>query len=136
MITITETRNEKYSTETVITCEINHPEFGWVPYACDPSDHSGGVDNSKLYPLLKSKNIEPFSPPTEEEADIERSMEIRRIRDYKLSSEVDPIVSNSLRWSEAGEALQNRVKNYRASLLDITKQPGFPRLITWPKKDF
>lgn len=33
-----EYRNAKYDAAGTITCELNHPVFGWVPFTADPSD--------------------------------------------------------------------------------------------------
>ena len=59
---------------------------------------------------------------------------IREERDYKLQTEVDPIVSNSLRWADMTTEQQNAWSQYRTDLLNITDQEGFPASITWPTK--
>ncbi len=59
---------------------------------------------------------------------------IRNIRNLKLSSDVDPIVSNPLRWEGLPQDKQQQILDYRQSLLDITKQEKFPYDVTWPEK--
>lgn len=59
---------------------------------------------------------------------------IREERDYKLQTEVDPIVSNSLRWADMTTEQQNAWAQYRTDLLNITEQEGFPENVTWPVK--
>jgi len=60
--------------------------------------------------------------------------EVRQERDDRLSSEVDPIVTNPLRWAELTEAKQAEWAAYRTALLNITDQAGFPHNVTWPTK--
>lgn len=35
-------RNPKYTFDgsVMIDCEIEHPEFGWIPFTCNPNDPS------------------------------------------------------------------------------------------------
>lgn len=64
----------------------------------------------------------------------ERSFIVRATRDTKLAEDVDPIVSNALRWNSMADSVQSEWFNYRQALLDITDQPGFPTDVSWPKK--
>lgn len=66
---------------------------------------------------------------TEEAAALlkEQAIEDARIkRDIYLSTYVDPIVTNPLRWSELTAEEQNQYKEYRKYLLDIPQQENFP----------
>lgn len=60
--------------------------------------------------------------------------DLRAIRDRLLLEEVDPIVSNPLRWADLTTEQQNAWAAYRRALLDITDQAGFPHSVTWPTK--
>jgi hypothetical protein len=33
-----ETRNAKRNADGTIDCEINHPQFGWIPFTASPED--------------------------------------------------------------------------------------------------
>jgi hypothetical protein len=57
-------------------------------------------------------------------------------RDLKLSSDVDPIVSNTLRWNSMTDEKRAEWTNYRQSLLDIEDLEGYPNIveIVWPTK--
>jgi len=136
MIEITEFRNAKYFTETIIDCEINHPDLGWVPFSCNPNDSGSTVDVEKLYKELKASNPTPYSAPTEEEINEKKAIVIRMQRDNLLRRDVDPIVTNPLRWDSLSTETQNKVKTYRNALLDVPQQVGFPNSATFPKKDF
>lgn len=57
---------------------------------------------------------------------------MRNERDVKLATEVDPVVSNPLRWSAMTADQQQAWIDYRQALLDVPSQVGFPRDIVWP----
>jgi len=59
---------------------------------------------------------------------------IREQRNQKLLEEVDPIVTNPLRWAELTEDKQAEWTQYRTDLLNLPAQSGFPSTITWPTK--
>jgi len=63
-----------------------------------------------------------------------KATEVRAERDRLLSTKVDPLVSNPLRWGELTTEKQTEWTQYRRDLLDITDQSGFPRNVTWPTK--
>jgi len=76
-------------------------------------------------------------PLTEEEialGALERIKGEREIRDRILVEEVDPIVSNALRWNDMTDAKRLEWTNYRQALLDVPAQAGYPDNITWPTK--
>jgi hypothetical protein len=62
------------------------------------------------------------------------SEKMRSERDFLLLTEVDPMVTNPLRWADLSESQRQAVIDYRRSLLDITDQPGFPETVVWPTK--
>jgi len=64
----------------------------------------------------------------------QKAQSIRTMRDQLLISEVDPIVTNPLRWAELSSTEQQAWADYRTALLDVPQQAGFPGNITWPTK--
>ena len=62
------------------------------------------------------------------------SLEVRGLRDFKLRDEVDPIVTNPLRWADLTTEKQNEWTQYRTDLLNVPQQAGFPNTINWPTK--
>ena len=62
------------------------------------------------------------------------SSRARLERNEKLISEVDPIVSNNLRWAELTSEKQAEWSQYRTDLLNVPQQSGFPLSISWPSK--
>jgi len=113
--------------------EINHPELGWIPYTMDASVTEPSFDHTALRSLIGS-DFSPYVAPTQEEIDAETAQVVRRERDHRLSSEVDPIVSNSLRWADLTTEKQNEWTQYRTYLLNVPQQAGFPNTINWPTK--
>ena len=134
-VTITEVRNaQSLNTEnTTFDVEINHPEFGWIPYTLMPDDTDNTVDNSVLLGLIGS-DYAAYVAPTQAELDTALAASLRFKRDQKLAEEVDLIVTNPLRWAELTDAKQAEWTQYRTDLLNLPAQAGFPNTVTWPTK--
>ena len=66
--------------------------------------------------------------------DEQKAYDIRFLRDQLLQSEVDPVVTNPLRWAELSSAVQQQWTDYRTALLDVPQQLGFPNEVVWPTK--
>jgi len=132
-VTITEVRNAQSlnAENNRFDVEINHPEHGWIPYALDPDDTDNTVDNSVLLGLIGSDYV-VYVAPTQAELDAEAEAMVRSERDYILSTEVDPIVANPLRWADLSATEQLEMATYRTALLDIPSQAGFPHNVVWP----
>ena len=132
-VAITEYRNAASlsSDNARMDVEINHPDFGWIPYTIDPADTDMTIDNSALLALIGS-DFTAYVAPTQEELDAATAAEVRNERNRRLVSEVDPIVSNPLRWSAMSEQEQANMSAYRMALLDVPQQAGFPNTVSWP----
>ena len=111
--------------------EISHPEFGWIPYTLDPHDPDNTVSNEDLLALIGS-DYAAYVAPTQEELDANAAAGVRWERDDRLANEVDPIVSNPLRWNDMTPEQQGAWSQYRTDLLNITDQSGFPHSVNWP----
>ena len=68
----------------------------------------------------------------QDESDLDKR--VRFQRDVILKNEVDPIVTNPLRWEGLTTEQQDAMKSYRTELLNLPQQEGFPHNITWPEK--
>jgi hypothetical protein len=130
---ITQVRNAASLNEenTMFDVEINHPDYGWVPYFLDPDDTDDDVSNEALLSLIGS-DYAAYIAPTQEELDAVAASEVRREREFKLVNHVDPIVSNPLRWNDMTPEQQGAWSQYRTDLLNITDQSGFPHSVNWP----
>ena len=131
-ITITEIRNavSRNDDNTEFDLEINHPEYGWIPYSLHPHDTDMTINNDDLITLIGTN----FTKISQEELDEENSGIQRAYRDMLLTTEVDPVVSNALRWAELTTEQQNAWTQYRTELLNVPQQAGFPNTITWPTR--
>ena len=133
--TITQVRKAQSlnSDNTRMDGEINHPTYGWIPYTLDPSDTDTTVDNDAVMSLIGT-DFTSYVAPTQADLDAGTALQIRSDRDYKLLTEVDPLVSNPLRWSELTSDKKTEWSQYRTDLLNLPQQSGFPNTITWPVK--
>ena len=61
----------------------------------------------------------------ESEYDLARQNTVREYRNYLLKEEVDPVVTNPLRWADLSEEEKILYTNYRKYLLDYTKQENW-----------
>lgn len=68
------------------------------------------------------------------ELDAMAAANVREERSYLLATEVDPVVTNPLRWADLSVDQQQAWASYRRALLDITSQAGFPHNVAWPTK--
>ena len=134
-VTITEVRNAQSlnAENTMFDVEINHPEYDWIPYTLNPDDTDMTVDNSVLLGLIGS-DYAAYVAPTQDELDAELAASLRGQREERLVNEVDPIVTNPLRWAELTDAKQAEWTQYRTDLLNLPAQAGFPNTVTWPTK--
>jgi hypothetical protein len=134
-IEITEIRNAQClnADNTRFDVEINHPQYGWIPYTLDPSDTDMTIDNTALRSLIGT-DFTPYVAPTQAEIDAETAQSVRNERNRRLTSEVDPIVTNPLRWADLTAEKQTEWSTYRTDLLNVPQQSGFPNTVTWPTK--
>lgn len=88
-------------------------------------------ENLKRLTLMTAEEVdEHINPkPTTEQL----TAQARYKRD-NLLSELDPIVSNPLRWNSFTPDQQQALADYRQALLDVPQQEGFPENIEWPIK--
>ena len=133
-ITITEVRNAAslQSDNARIDVEINHPDYGWIPYTLDPADTDTTINNDEVMALIGT-DFAAYVAPTDEELATEAAAEIRSKRN-QLLREVDGFVGNPLRWAALSSNEQTAWATYRTALLDVPQQSGFPDTITWPTK--
>ena len=118
-----------------IDCEIEHPDHGWIPCTCNPNDTGAQFNVAALHAQMDADPATAaYVPPTQEELDAAAATAVRQQRDNLLATEVDPIVSNPLRWADLSAEKQAEWATYRRALLDITAQSGFPHSVVWPTK--
>ena len=131
-ITITEVRNAAslQSDNARMDVEINHPQYGWIPYTLDPADTDTTIDNDAVMALIGT-DFTAYVPPTAEELTATAAAQVRADRDNRLT-EVDAIAGNALRWADLTSDKQAEWSAYRTDLLNVPQQAGFPQTVTWP----
>lgn len=128
-------RNARRLANGWIDCEIEHATYGWIPFTCNPADTGAQFNVADLHTQMDADPATAaYVPPTQEELDATAAETVRMERDTKLATEVDPLVTNSLRWADLTAEKQAEWTTYRRALLDLTAQAGFPHSINWPVK--
>jgi len=126
-------RNPICTENGCISCEIEHPDYGWIPFTCDPDDAGAEFDAAALFAEMQP-HAAPYIPPKQEQLDAIAANNVRADRSRKLKAEVDPIAGNALRWSALTDEQRQAWSDYRQALLDIPQQSGFPHNVVWPTK--
>ena len=134
-ITIAEVRNAAslQSDNARMDVEINHPTHGWIPYTVEPTDTDTTIDNDEVMALIGT-DFAAYVAPTQAELDAATVAQVRSERDIILTTVVDPLASNPLRWADLTSDKQAEWSQYRTDLLGVPQQAGFPNTITWPTK--
>tara|TARA_R100000544_G_scaffold10097_1_gene4292 strand:+ start:4474 stop:4887 length:414 start_codon:yes stop_codon:yes gene_type:complete len=132
-ITITQVRNAKslQANNASMDVEINHPDYGWIPYTVEPTDTDTTINNDAILALI-STDFAAYVAPTAAEIATALAVTERSKRDSILTTVVDPIAGNALRWAALTSEQRTAWATYRTALLDVPAQAGFPSSITWP----
>lgn len=116
-----------------------HPERGYWQTNSEPSAEIVAMypEGTIEVPLMPSSSYAwsgtEWVLRPQAELDALAAANVRAQRDGLLATEVDPIVSNPLRWADLTADQQSAWAAYRRALLDITAQAGFPHDIAWPE---
>lgn len=132
---------------------INNDEFKMMLSTPDDSNLSNNLAEGDeyivgLYPndIYYFKNSEPKAFPERPNYPVDFDYDseqwvwnvdaswdaLRYERDRKLTNEVDPIISNSVRFNSMSEEKQQVYLNYRQALLDLPQNTVDPREPVWP----
>lgn len=117
-----------------------HPSRGYWQTISNPSaeiraTYPDGTVETPLQPSpIHVWDGTQWVEPAQSVKDEYAAAQIRMKREYILIGELDPIVSNPLRWAAMSDAERQAWSDYRQALLDITDQSGFPHNVTWPTK--
>jgi hypothetical protein len=71
-----EIRNPQYNQLGTIDVEVNHPEFGWIPFTYDSSDTQSTLNINVLGSLISALNVADYVPVEEGGDNVESSDEI------------------------------------------------------------
>lgn len=115
-----------------------HPTVGYWQTVSTPTEaHLAAYPDGTIEVPLQPSNLHTWNgtewvPPTQAVFDAAQAQIVRATRDTKLVVDVDPVVTNPLRWGSLTAEKQTAWANYRQALLDISQQPGFPNSVVWP----
>jgi len=124
-ITITQIRNavSMNAANTSIDVEINHPDYGWIPYTLDPADTDMTINNDAVMALIGA-DFDAYVAPTDAEIAAALAIKVRAKRD-ELIAATD--------WTGNSDVtMTSAMTTYRAALRNVPAQAGFPNSITWP----
>lgn len=139
----------KNPSHTLLECEVDFDDLEeeFVPFlAVASGDYPHTHEIFARCVAGEFGSIAEYVPPADITGE-EALTWVRHKRDHILTSEVDPVVSNPLRWADLSEAQQQAWANYRRALLDITTTYPTPSYVwneasqrydevdvTWPAK--
>jgi hypothetical protein len=117
-------KNPKWSNfeQTIIECEVNFDDLAeeFVPFAAVASgDYPHTHEIFARCVAGEFGEVAPYTPPADITGETALAG-VRAERDRLLATEVDPIVTNPLRWVDLTAEQQTAWTNYRRALLDIT----------------
>lgn len=121
-----EVRNPVYNKQGSIDCEINHPEYGWIPFTASSNDIE--LHGREIYNIVLEMNPDTYVEPIIPSPSIEELAETARLKRNTLLSQSD--------WTQISDAPTSIDKSswaiYRQQLRDLTLQEEFPENIIWP----
>lgn len=92
-----ETRNPTFTEHGTIDCEVNHPQFGWIPFTAAPHDVEPlGRELFEQLQGIAAPYVAPPPPPPPTAAQQEAKRQIA------YAAEADPLF---FKW-QAGEATE------------------------------
>lgn len=112
--------------QTLINLTVRFEEISEdLPFTANPKDSEAhGRDLFARAVTGEFGSVAPFNAVAPTVDSVKES--VRQARNHKLETEVDPIVSNPLRWNDLTPEQQQDVADYRRALLDMTDNPAFP----------
>ena len=117
-------RNPKWTTTDTIEVEVEHDEFGWIPFSASADDVEGY--GRELFELLSTKHTDQVKPCPQSEKDAAKARDIRRERTSLLAG------TDWTQLADVSLEIKNLWAPYRQALRDVPAQTGFPYEITWP----
>ena len=109
-----EIRNPTFTPDGRIDCEIEHPEFGWIPFTADSNDVE--PHGREIYTLALAKKPAPYVAPP---AYVPTKEEQEAKRQAAYTAEADPLF---FKW-QAGEATEAEWKAKRQEIRDRYPYP-------------
>lgn len=115
-------RNPVFTADGRIDCEIEHPQWGWIPFTADPNDiEQHGRD---IHAAALAMGPAPYVAPEPDPVDL--AARARAQRNALLAASD---------WSQLPDAPVDQAAwaAYRQALRDVPAQDDFPANIAWPQ---
>ena len=113
-------RNAVYIADGRIYCEIEHPEYGWIPFTADPNDVA--EHGREIFARIVAEgSAAPYVPNLDLIA-----AQVRSQRDALLAQ------ADWTQLPDVPQVTKDLWATYRQALRDITDQEGFPLDVQWP----
>ena len=110
---------------SMIDCEIEHPQYGWIPFTASPDDVE--AHGREVFAALSKGDVAEYVPPPAPTTE-ELAAAARAERNALLAA---------TDWTQAADvpqATKDLWAPYRQALRDVPEQLGFPANIEWPVK--
>ena len=120
-------RNARRNADGSIDLELNHPEWGWIPFTASPVDLE--IHGRVIYARAvrgEAGPVAPYEPPPPP-SDEELAAQVRAERNRRLAQ------TDWTQLPDVPQATRERWAEYRQALRDITLQDGFPAAVQWPE---
>ena len=117
-------KNSKYNEFGGIDCEIDHPNFGWIPFTANPDDPE--ELGKRVFEAVKDL-ADPYVPPSVDEVKAKLEAAVRNERNQLLSASD---------WTQNPDAPVDKAAwaAYRQALRDVPQQANFPETVIWPER--
>jgi hypothetical protein len=105
-------RNAKHLKGNRIDCEIEHPDHGWIPFTCDPTDTGATIDVVALFDAMAADPATAayvYAPP---EPLTLQQQQSARAEVYR--TEADPLFFMSQRGEATKDEWQAKVAEIKA----------------------
>jgi hypothetical protein len=111
-----EFRNARFNQYGTIDCEINDPDFGWIPFTANPNDIYSV--SHEIFEAAKD-TAAPYVPPTPEEIHAQELAATQANRQAAFQREADPLF---FKW-QAGEGTEEAWQAKRAEIRERYPYP-------------
>lgn len=119
-------KNPKFTRHGDIDLEVEHPEYGWIPFTASSRDTS--KVGMELFLKASEGEFGEITPYDKEDEIKLLSREVKAMRDSLLSK------SDWTQLPDIDPRLKEMYVPYRKELRDLTSQDGFPLKVQWPEE--
>ena len=108
-------RNPQYHEQGTIDCEIEHPDYGWMPFTASPDDEE--EHGRQIYVAALAMGPAPYVPPPEptpEEIHAQELAAAQAQRHAAYTEEADPLFFKYQRGEATEQEWLDKIEEIRA----------------------